>query len=153
MSTRSWIFIDNGEGKSPRFRGIYCHFDGYLDWVGKNLKEHYDSEDKVRSIIEQGDASSIDETIEKCKFYHRDNNEDLNIREFDDLQTMMKKYHDSWAEYCYLFQDGKWKVYFESHRIIPEGGFILLEEAMRREEEATREDEEKEKKNGDQTGK
>lgn len=141
MSTRSWIFIDNGEEKSPRFRGIYCHFDGYLDGVGEDLKEHYDSEDKVRSIIEQGDASSIRETIEKCRFYHRDNNENLHIYEFDDLRTMMEAYHKSWAEYCYLFQDGKWKVYFESHRIIPEGGFILLEEAMHRVEEATKKDE------------
>jgi hypothetical protein len=41
MSTRSRIAIENHHGTVT---SIYCHFDGYLEGVGKKLFNHYDRE-------------------------------------------------------------------------------------------------------------
>ena len=39
MSTRSYICMEVGDN---RYKTIYCHFDGYLDYNGKMLLEYYD---------------------------------------------------------------------------------------------------------------
>ena len=100
MSTRSTIWIKNKDN----YEGIYCHFDGYMNGVGKTLFENYNTEEKVRELISQGDASYIENTIETSRFYHTWRNEDLNIYDVLDRKEM-KEYFD---EYNYLFQDGEW---------------------------------------------
>lgn len=55
MSTRSAIIVKHGDG----YRGIYCHFDGYPDGVGKILSKHYTIQEKVDSLIALGDLSSL----------------------------------------------------------------------------------------------
>jgi len=132
MSTRSYIFMDRGEDVHPRYRGIYCQHDGYLECVGEHLRDYYNTEEKVKALIDMGAASSIYPTLEECNFYCRDGKEDLAIMEIDDKETLMKKFKASWAEYFYLFKDGKWMVYFPSRKIIPEYDFIELTEAFDR---------------------
>ena len=56
MATRSNIGILNEDGTVDY---IYCHFDGYLQWNGRILNEHYDSEAAVRDLIALGDLSSL----------------------------------------------------------------------------------------------
>lgn len=77
MSTRSYI----GKWDGDSIKAIYCHFDGYPNGVGRMLKEHYNSDDKIDELISLGGISSlgektklepIDDTIEltdgrKCK--------------------------------------------------------------------------------------
>lgn len=75
MSTRSAIWYKDEENKC--YKGIYCHWDGYLSYVGKILLENYYTLDKVKELISYGFASEIYETIEKCIFFHRDRGEDL----------------------------------------------------------------------------
>lgn len=99
MSTRSTIWIKNQDS----FEGIYCHFDGYLDGVGKTLFEHYNREELVRKLISQGDASYIGETIEDSRFYHTWRNEDLHIFKCRSLLSGKSDFE----EYNYLF-DGEW---------------------------------------------
>lgn len=60
MSTRSAIIIENTD---KTVAGIYCHFDGYLDGVGKTLLESYQDEAKVRELIALGDISSLGDRI------------------------------------------------------------------------------------------
>lgn len=61
MSTRSNIAILNEDNS---ITSIYCHFDGYIDGVGKLLYDHYNTRDKVIKLIENGDITYLDESCE-----------------------------------------------------------------------------------------
>jgi hypothetical protein len=60
MSTRSTIIIQDAP---DAFRGIYCHFDGYPEGVGKVLDKHYAERSKVSQLIDLGDISSLDKKV------------------------------------------------------------------------------------------
>ena len=90
MSTRAAIAKLNTNTNEAKF--IYCHSDGYLEYTGKILNEHYNSEDKVDELLSYGDLSIINENIgekldvsfndytaftnkKQCRFYGRDRGE------------------------------------------------------------------------------
>lgn len=87
--------------------GIYCHFDGYLSYVGKKLLEFYNTNDAVDSLLANGDMSFLEDTTDDCVFYHRDRDEDweaVHPRTYSSKDEYRRK-----AElYAYLFEDGKW---------------------------------------------
>lgn len=56
MSTHSQIGILN---RDKSITSIYCHWDGYLDHVGRILKEYYDTEEKVKELIALGSLSTL----------------------------------------------------------------------------------------------
>lgn len=56
MSTRSTVIVKFGD---KDYRGIYCHWDGYPDGVGKTLKENFNSLEMAKEIVELGDCSCI----------------------------------------------------------------------------------------------
>ena len=56
MSTRSRIAIQKEGGEVV---SIYCHFDGYIEGVGRTLKAHYNDKDKALNLIEGGDISVL----------------------------------------------------------------------------------------------
>jgi hypothetical protein len=74
MATRSNIAIENQDGSVS---AIYCHFDGYIDGVGKILQENYNTREKMEQLIALGDISLLGKTIEETVAYHRDRGEDL----------------------------------------------------------------------------
>jgi len=90
MSTRAAIAKLNTNTNEAKL--IYCHSDGYLEYTGKILNEHYNSEDKVDELLSYGDLSIINENIgekldvpfhdytafaekKQCRFYGRDRGE------------------------------------------------------------------------------
>ena len=126
MSTRSYICMEVGDN---RYKTIYCHFDGYLDYNGKMLTEYYNDRARVEKLLELGDLSILREKIDPapdrrhgfdfneqqkdvCVFYGRDRGDEgatariMTMEELDDPEN--------WTEYVYIFnRDGEWK-YFES---------------------------------------
>jgi len=56
MATRSNIGILNSDGTVDY---IYCHFDGYLEYNGKILNEHYSEEGSVWGLMALGDLSIL----------------------------------------------------------------------------------------------
>jgi hypothetical protein len=54
MGTRSRIGVMHGD----KVKSIYCHWDGYLDFNGRILQEHYDSS-KANHLVALGDLSSL----------------------------------------------------------------------------------------------
>lgn len=56
MSTRCLIGVEY-EDKTIRF--IYCHSDGYIDGVGKILKENYTDPDTIENILSLGNIASL----------------------------------------------------------------------------------------------
>ena len=55
MSTRSRIGIQLSD---ESVLSVYHHWDGYPEWLGRILKTHYNTRDKVAELIDGGDMSS-----------------------------------------------------------------------------------------------
>ena len=85
MSTRSRIAIENQNGSVT---SIYCHFDGYIDSVGKTLFNHYDQE-KLEKLLELGDISSLGESTIDTVAYCRDRGEDLKSQSFKEFEVVV----------------------------------------------------------------
>ena len=54
MGTRSRIGI---QLKDNSILSVYCHYDGYPEFNGRVLRDHYNTTDKVRKLIDGGDMS------------------------------------------------------------------------------------------------
>ena len=68
MGTRSRIGVMHGD----KVKSIYCHWDGYLDFNGRILQEHYDSA-RANNLVALGDLSSLRASIgEKHAFSKHD---------------------------------------------------------------------------------
>lgn len=114
MSTRSFIGKKEKDGS---VRAIYCHFDG--DYVGSILKEHYLDQEKIHSLLDLGDLSSIGKEIGQehdfddlssrkdwCMAYGRDRGEEnIEAQMFDSEESFLERCHE---DFTYLFKDGKW---------------------------------------------
>jgi hypothetical protein len=105
MSTRSRIAIEKQDGT---VKSIYCHFDGYVDGVGKTLFNHYDKE-KLEKLIELGDISVLKESTENTVAYHRDRGEDLHTTSYLNVEGLFENGFNSGEEFVYcLTKDGTW---------------------------------------------
>lgn len=118
MSTRSAIIEKTANG----YRGIYCHFDGYVTGVGKTLHEHYRDPDKIRRLIDLGDIASLGERVEPEGEHSYDRREEGTTVAYcrDRGEPMDKPAAGATAEavakdighngYVYVWEDGRWTV-------------------------------------------
>ena len=119
MATRSTISVVTKEGKVQQ---IYCHWDGYLSYNGRILKEFYNTLDKALELVSFGDMSSL---REKCipdpeyshtfdqpqqdvsVYYGRDRQEsNVDAEVYSNIGEYCEKLPRE--EYDYLFYEGKW---------------------------------------------
>lgn len=121
MGTRSRIGVMHGDN----CKSVYCHWDGYLDFNGRLLLEHYDSS-KANHLVALGDLSSlrpdvfvaegVEHTFEKpaeniCIFYGRDRGEtDCEFKTDDSFEKFLERADGCGAEYYYIMKDGVWYV-------------------------------------------
>lgn len=128
MATRSAIAVTHG----TVVKGVYCHWDGYIDHNGKILQEHYDSA-KANNLVALGDISSLRPTIgeqhpfssvgvmpadeyeakygEMTTFYGRDRGETgTGWKTFADAQEFINHFDGCGCEYFYLMHEGVWYV-------------------------------------------
>ena len=122
MSTNAFIGIR--ENKSITY--IYNHSDGYLEYLGRMLLEHYNSEEKAKALVELGDVSVVKEKLapaegtvhsfdyDKCQegvsvFYGRDRGEEW---EYIKPVTIQSTTFDEYSYYNYLYdvEEGCWLV-------------------------------------------
>jgi hypothetical protein len=108
MSTRSYITIKLDNGK---YKGIYCHSDGYPDGVGQCLFNNYQEQEKVEELIALGDISYIGENIGSVCAYHRDRGEN-----FKQVKPRIESFEwftgdDQWTEYVYVWNGIGWMCY------------------------------------------
>lgn len=66
MATRSTIALELQNGK---IKQVYCHWDGYLNGVGKTLLEHYPME-KMKILMKIGDIRALYNTIDETQFFY-----------------------------------------------------------------------------------
>lgn len=88
---------------------VYLHWDGYPEHAGAILKTHYTTKELVNTLLEQGDVSVINETIEDSEFYKRDRDEsDTEYRVYASVKEMLEEESHG---YNYVFDDGEWLIY------------------------------------------
>jgi hypothetical protein len=114
MATRSRVGI---ELKNGSILSIYSHWDGYPEWVGRILKTHYNTREKVASLIDGGDVSSLwtdkdwnGNEWSDCKYKaltYAMRGEECPPRHDADLN----EYLCNGEEYAYLFTNGEWVCY------------------------------------------
>jgi hypothetical protein len=115
MATRSRIAIENQDGTVD---SIYCHFDGYVEGVGKTLFNHYDQE-KLEKLLELGNISVLKESTEDTVAYCRDRGEDLHFKTFKDVEDLFENGFNSSEEYVYcLTKHGIWLVNHYSSNVV-----------------------------------
>jgi hypothetical protein len=124
MSTRSAIIYR----AQKKWKGIYCHFDGYEEGVGAMLKEFYFDEAKVRELVSLGNISALGPAIGakhpfcssqiwETTFYHRDRGDDWeSVKPFEatGLGEMIGNFRKMFCENFYIFHGGAWRLIRDS---------------------------------------
>ena len=137
MSTRSDIIVHHADGSWKR---VYCHFDGYIDGVGKRLFNYYSDQQKAEALVSPGDMSSLGKSCDRppghsfenpvegyTVYYGRDRGEN-DVAGFAgaSLKEVWPS-KDTWTEFTYVFDDGKWWV---GDPDVPENGLIDLGDCL-----------------------
>ena len=112
MATRSRIGIQLAD---ESILSIYCHWDGYPEFNGVKLQEHFNSHELAAELIDGGDMSCLwtnagwnNEVLPTTgPLYYSSRGE--NVR--PSLDSNLKEYLSDGEEYAYLFKDGEWVCY------------------------------------------
>ena len=88
---------------------VYHHWDGYPEWLGRILKQHYNTDAAVNKLIDGGDMSSCysdtgwdyDEKRDPQPCYYSERGEDCPPRTDATIQEYFAN-ANSWEEYCYI---------------------------------------------------
>lgn len=116
MSTRARIGI---ELKNGSVLSVYHHWDGYPEWLGRILRTHYNTREKVSELIDGGDMSSCwteDRWNSETKAqeygpqYYSQRGDDCPPRYDNDLSEYLLP--NNGEEYHYLFtRNAEWVCY------------------------------------------
>jgi len=121
MATRSRIGIAL---QNDSILSVYHHWDGYPTWLGRILKTHYNTKEKVADLIDGGDMSSCwtnerwgdvneyggqmkKEVEEYGPQYYSQRGENCPPR-YDLNET---EFLSKGEEYSYIFRNGEWVCY------------------------------------------
>ena len=116
MGTRSRIAIKDGD----TFKSVYCHWDGYIEYNGRMLHEHY-GRFKAEALIGLGDISSLKPEIgekhlfsaaeEWTTFYGRDRGDEYcSAKLAYTFKEFLEQCNCCNAEYYYVMVKSFWFV-------------------------------------------
>ena len=107
-----------------KYVGVYCHNDGYIEYNGAMLKEHFNTYEKVKNLIVGGDISFLNEDG-KIRHYANRRGEKWTYITPKQANTKKGVYEKIDHEYAYIFDEekGGWlvrdthcaKPYFKSY--------------------------------------
>lgn len=134
MATRARIGIQNDDGT---IRSVYHHWDGYPEWLGKTLRQHFGTSSEVTTLVDGGDMSSCrtnlgfnNESRDTAPLYYSERGETCPARVTTNFDAYMLEYNAG-EEYNYLFVNDEWKCYklrgvmegepLYTEKVIPEG--------------------------------
>ena len=121
MSTRARIGILLPDDS---ILSVYHHFDGYPEWLGVILKEHFNTYEKASELIDGGnmgccysdseyDAETGDyiDVEPRATYYGGDKEAPILSKNFDEFTRI-----DCWQEFSYVFVKDRWEGYAISHK-------------------------------------
>ena len=130
MATRARIGLKLEDGS---IISAYHHWDGYPEWLGVTLKEHYNKKEDIAKLIEGGNMSSCysdnqyDEEKQefvkndpKPEYYGGDDERPRLSRNFTQFAFDSK----SGEEFLYLFSENEWNGFSINHKYADDG-YIL----------------------------
>ncbi len=114
MATRSRIGLELADGS---ILSAYSHWDGYPEWMGRILRTHYNTKEKVAELIDGGDMSSpwTEDRWDNSgdgsygPQYYSQRGENTPPRLDADLCEYLLPANGE--EYHYLFRNGEWVCY------------------------------------------
>lgn len=126
MATRSTIGRLNPDGTVT---SIYCHFDGYPDYMLPVLTTKYTDPATVDALLALGDLSILGSVIgeridfkarprpnDQCLAYGRDRGEQgVEAITFANAAAWRRERSGQCCEYAYLWAGGRWQVYDRSY--------------------------------------
>ena len=114
MSTRSRIGIQVDGG----IVSAYHHWDGYPQWLGVTLNKYYNTESKVKELIDGGDMSSCysengwdNEKRDEQPCYYSERGENCPPQMAESITEYLEQADNCCSEYAYLFCGGEWFCY------------------------------------------
>ena len=115
MATRCYIGIDGNP-----IRYIYCHWDGYLGYVGGILYHYYSKESRIMSLIGLGNISNLEEKLDDVECYG-----EKAYNHHGDYISFLNNFN---VQYIYLFKDGEWLVNCSGWDL--DKDYVLLKDAL-----------------------
>ena len=118
MATRSRIGLELADGS---ILSVYHNWDGYPEWLGRILKTHYNTKEKVSELIDGGDMSCAwtnecwsNDLLDRERQqygpnYYSYRGEDCPPRHDADLAEYLLP--DNSEEFAYVFRNGEWVCY------------------------------------------
>ena len=106
MATRALIgYLDD----SKKLTTTYNHYDGYPEYLGKILKEHYSGDEKAKSVASVGYITSIDEDGKiNSKFNESANTMILDEEAFSAAMQIGDEVNGYGADYGYVYFNDEW---------------------------------------------
>ena len=103
MGTRSNIAVERPNGQVIV---TYCHYDGYLEYNGLLINEHYNNQKKAEELANQGYLSSLKTTVQES-IEGRANIEPPMV--YHSLHSYLNDI--GWdIEWIYLYKNNQWYV-------------------------------------------
>ena len=135
MGTRSRVAVMHGDV----CKSVYCHYDGYLDYTGRILLNHYDST-AANLLVARGDNSGVKETIEEMNFYEDREAQGEDVSEFlrstpwevaHSFEEFLEQVQGCGGEYYYVMRDGVWYAgcVYETEGLV-KNGLVALKDAL-----------------------
>jgi hypothetical protein len=126
MGTRSLVAVMHGDV----CKSVYCHYDGYLDYTGRILLEHYDST-AANALIARGDNSGVKETLEEMNFYADRGEEDVSWQVAHSFEEFLEQVDRCCGEYYYVMKDGVWYAgaIYDTQGLV-KNGLVALKDAI-----------------------
>jgi hypothetical protein len=106
MATRALIgYLDD----SKKLTTTYNHYDGYPEYLGKVLKEHYGGDEKAKYVASVGYITSIDEDGKiNSKFNESANTMILDEEAFSAAMQIGDEVNGYGADYGYVYFNDEW---------------------------------------------
>ena len=114
MGTRSNIAYQKKNGEVV---AMYCHYDGYPEYNGVILNNHYATEDKAIALVDNGYQSNLKETVAESNQGRVHKDAPVTYRSM--YAFLVSLNFD--IEWIYLFKNGRWYLAETELISIPNG--------------------------------
>jgi hypothetical protein len=111
-------------------KSVYCHYDGYLEYTGKLLLDHYNSA-TANQLVARGDNSGVQKSLEDMNFYRDRGEDNVSWQVAHTFEEFLEQVDNCGGEYYYIMRDGEWYAgcIYEAKGLVM-NGLVPLAEAL-----------------------